>query len=306
VPVNVFISFSGEASEAVAEALHDWIPSVIQSVEPFLSGKNIESGRRWSPEIALKLEESGLGVLCLTPDNLDASWILFEAGALSKIVDESRVIPYLLEVERVQIRQPLAQFQSELAEKESTWRLLNSINNASEVPIKEDRLRATFEMWWPRLEEKLESAKARIRPSNKTAAQKSARDDNAINKSIGELIAVVQGVQAQLSRPERLIPPEYFMHLYAGPQSLSAQDKDNLQEALYRIMKASDRAKEVRALFGPDEIPSGIDRALRSLQTNISFARDRIRRILRGMPPRQSALFQSERAEEESQENPET
>ena len=49
-----------------------------------MSDTDIEKGARWENEISLRLAESDLGIICLTPDNLEEPWVLFEAGALAK------------------------------------------------------------------------------------------------------------------------------------------------------------------------------------------------------------------------------
>src|SRR3954469_20494730 len=83
---RVFISWSGDTSRQVAEALKDWLPEVIEGIEPWLSTQDLTAGMRWGSELASQLERTDFGVICLTPDNLQAPWILFEAGALAKAV----------------------------------------------------------------------------------------------------------------------------------------------------------------------------------------------------------------------------
>jgi hypothetical protein len=39
---NVFISWSGERSKLIAEAFYEWLPMVIQSAKPWMSGVSIE------------------------------------------------------------------------------------------------------------------------------------------------------------------------------------------------------------------------------------------------------------------------
>lgn len=73
----VFLSWSGDRSKAVAEALAAWLGQVVQAVEPWLS-RDIAKGTRWGSEVADRLEKSRVGIVCLTPENLDAPWILFE------------------------------------------------------------------------------------------------------------------------------------------------------------------------------------------------------------------------------------
>lgn len=43
--MKVFISWSGERSHALGDALHDWIPLVLHYVEPWLSQADIEAGQ---------------------------------------------------------------------------------------------------------------------------------------------------------------------------------------------------------------------------------------------------------------------
>jgi hypothetical protein len=82
--MRVFISWSGETSKLLAEILRQWLPAVIQAVKPYYSPDDITKGTRWSGEIAKILEESKIGLICLTGQNLDAPWIMFEAVEKSR------------------------------------------------------------------------------------------------------------------------------------------------------------------------------------------------------------------------------
>ena len=156
--MKVFISWSGERSRKVAEALRDWLPNVIQSVVPFMSAEDIDKGARWTIELAGELDDTQFGLICLTQENLGAPWLLFEAGALSKSVESSRVVPYLFNVPLSQLQGPLTQFQASIADKDSTRGVIKSINTASgENALDPSRIDDAFDTWWPRLEGSLKN-----------------------------------------------------------------------------------------------------------------------------------------------------
>src|SRR5687768_11335972 len=96
--MKVFLSWSGDTSRQIAEALRDWLPNVLQAVDPWMSKADIEPGTRWGVELAARLEEIRFGVLCLTPQNLTSAWMLFEAGALSKSLTQTFLCPYLYDL----------------------------------------------------------------------------------------------------------------------------------------------------------------------------------------------------------------
>ena len=117
--MKVFISLSGELSHKIALCLREWLPSVIQSLEPYVSSEDIDKGERWNQSVIKELDETSFGVICVTKDNFNAPWLLFEAGALSKAVEKSWVVPFLFNIKRSEIdrRSPLLQFQSVVFEK---------------------------------------------------------------------------------------------------------------------------------------------------------------------------------------------
>lgn len=94
--LSVFISWSGRRSQKLAQALHDWLPQVVQKVTPWMSSEDISAGARWANLIAGQLETTGFGIVCLTRENLIAPWVHFEAGAIAKSVGAASLVPYLL------------------------------------------------------------------------------------------------------------------------------------------------------------------------------------------------------------------
>lgn len=155
--MKVFISWSGERSHAVALALREWLPSVIQALEPWMSGADIQRGAQWPLQVASRLSECNVGIICLTPENLNENWILFEAGALSKVLDRAHVCTYLIGIEPTDLEWPLAMFQATVANKESTRAMIQTLNHTlGQATIEDSRLNNIFDVWWPRLEQRLE------------------------------------------------------------------------------------------------------------------------------------------------------
>lgn len=120
-----------------------------------MSEHDIGPGKRWGIELSTELEASNFGILCLTPENITAPWLLYEAGALAKLVAESRVVPYLLF--NPNVIGPLSQFQGVNADNEGTLKLVNGINQLSDNPLPNDRIARIFERAWPDLEREIET-----------------------------------------------------------------------------------------------------------------------------------------------------
>lgn len=46
--MKVFISWSGTKSHKIGLVFRNWLPSVIQSLETYVSSEDIDKGARWS------------------------------------------------------------------------------------------------------------------------------------------------------------------------------------------------------------------------------------------------------------------
>ncbi len=128
---------------------------MLDEVKPWFSGKDIPAGERWLSQVGTRLEDTNFGILCLTRDNLQSAWLLFEAGALSKSVQEGAVCPYLLDVEVSEIAGPLSQFQAKKADKASTLEMVQDINKRLTSPLDGVPLSKRCDALWPDLESSL-------------------------------------------------------------------------------------------------------------------------------------------------------
>ena len=127
---KVFISWSGKLSQKIAGVIRTWLPSVLQATKPYYTPDDINKGARWNTEIAHELESSNIGIICLTKDNIEKPWILFEAGALSKNVGNSNVCPILFDFDSSELTGPLVSFQTTKFEESDMKKLIQTINEA--------------------------------------------------------------------------------------------------------------------------------------------------------------------------------
>ncbi len=155
--MKIFISWSGEKSKEIAEFLKNWIEQIIQAAEPWIS-VDIEKGKRWNAEISDKLENSKIGIFCITKDNMNSPWLLFEAGAISKSTD-SFVCTFLIDINPTDLTGPLSLFQATKFKKEDILKLLTTINqsigNNGSKSLTTENLKSLFEIFYPKLEDKI-------------------------------------------------------------------------------------------------------------------------------------------------------
>lgn len=153
--MKVFLSWSGNRSKEVANLLNDWLCCVIQATRPWISSRDLDRGSLWFGEINDQLKDTTVGIICLTLENKNRPWILFEAGALAKGLSTSRVCTFLIDLEPKDIEDPLAQFNHTFPNRESILSLVKTLNstlstNALDVRV----LDQVFDTYWPQFEEK--------------------------------------------------------------------------------------------------------------------------------------------------------
>lgn len=187
--MKVFISWSGKRSKVLANALRDWLPMVLQYVEPWVSDKDISAGDRWAQAIAGKLEASNFGIICITPENLHSEWILFESGALSKSMLDAKVIPLLYGLELSDLSGPLSQFQAQKMEESGVMEIVRAINKVSETKTSDQIVDQLVPALWPRLQEALQNIQ------DTESDEKHMRPQHEI---LEELVSGVRGINSRI------------------------------------------------------------------------------------------------------------
>ena len=192
--MKVFMSWSGDLSKAVAEVLSNWIKCVVQATDPWIS-TSIDRGAVWSSTINNELKEASFGIVCLTHENKDKPWILFESGALAKGLAENRVCTFLIDLQPHDIGTPLSQFNATLPDRAGLWSLVATLNNgaANGLPVKV--LEQMFEVHFPIFEERFKMAIADHPMKEKPAP----RTEESI---LGEILDSVRGLDRRMRKIE--------------------------------------------------------------------------------------------------------
>lgn len=231
--MRVFISWSGDRSRQVADLLKDWIKTVVQASKPWVS-TNIERGAAWAGEISTALSETNVGVLCITAKNKDAPWILFEAGALAKGLQQSRVIPLLIDIEPSELGMPLSQFNATRCDRSGITQLIQTINMATPEPLEDAILETSLAAHW----ERFESALATIIDKTESPEPVVPRSDGS---KLDEVLSLVHGLAGRINKIENrgatTINTQILKHL--GYPDGALEEMSNRVAAAYASMDPS-------------------------------------------------------------------
>ncbi|WP_411974774.1 TIR domain-containing protein [Sulfitobacter faviae] len=234
---NVFISWSGDTSRKIAEELHGWIPSVLQFAKPYFTPNDVEKGSKWSSEIAQKLSETHVGIICLTRDNYQKPWILFEAGALSKDLGKSKVCSVLFGMENTDLSGPLATFQTTNFDKDDFRKMLGTINDAGESNhLPKETFDRVFEMWWPQLEKKIQG----IMVEEHAQVRGELRSEREL---LEEVLSLSRLLARKTKSDERLFSPNALFHIVKSASGLLddalTHSDSNIFEAVVELSDAA-------------------------------------------------------------------
>ena len=145
---------------------------------------------------------------------------------------------------------PLAQFQLEKANQEGTRKLLATINNAAaDSKLNAGRLDDAFDMWWPRLQERLTA----IKPLPDQSAK---RSDRALIEDILDEICWLtritrgQKEQEQLDRVKEILAEGVLNRKYPGLGLSELLQKDIDTDVVVNVNRFS--SPQITKLFTPD------------------------------------------------------
>jgi hypothetical protein len=189
--MKVFISWSGEKSRKVGDLLDEWLQCVIQAIDPWMSSKDIDRGSLWFSEITSQLKDTTIGIICLTKENINKPWILFEAGALAKGLNSSRVCTFLIDLDTTDIQDPLAQFNHTTPDQNGLYNLIRTLNaDLGEGGLKDKVLEQVFNTYWPQFEEKF----------NKIIDETSVTEEVVIERSEDDMLKELLGLSRNMDK----------------------------------------------------------------------------------------------------------
>lgn len=229
--MKVFISWSGEQTKDLAHALKEFLDTVFAGhVHTFMSDADVAPGDRFLAAINSNLDLSDLGLLLVTRTNQSAPWLLFEAGALAGKSEKGSVIPILVDLERVDLRAPLSQFQNVIgassADFEKLWARIHADSGGA---LSQRALGILLKEAWPALREAVAAAAAAARPEGTPRASRSTED------MLGEILLAVNA----LVRREHSDSPWAGDERHAPRPLLRPSARDNGDLQLHRGQRIS-------------------------------------------------------------------
>jgi len=170
-----------------------------------------------------ELAESHFGIICLTAENLESPWILFEAGAVARSL-EARVVPLLFGIKPSDLAGPLAQFQSVEANRAGIERLVGDLYDVGSSALASRQKDLVFTQLWPVLEERLQGLADQAKRETVVESPTDLLSDLA--KSPQPLRAAVSGDTSTLERlaQERARLRRELEYLEAEEAKLTQQD----------------------------------------------------------------------------------
>jgi hypothetical protein len=126
IAMNIFLSWSGERSKKLAILVRDWLPKIIEGINTWISTE-IPKGKEWFAEIERQIINSDAGIVCLTKDNPNEPWLLFESGALWIGSEHKVLYTLLLDIKTSAIKGPLSFFQHTLCNKDELRKMVEAI-----------------------------------------------------------------------------------------------------------------------------------------------------------------------------------
>jgi hypothetical protein len=248
--MKTFLSWSGDKSHKVAIAFSEWIPCVVQAIEPWVSSKDIDRGSIWFNDIFLQLKETNFGIVFITKENQNKPWILFESGALSKGLTENRVCTVLIDlnVRDIDSGSPLRNLNHTTLHKESILALIKTINkNIESGQVVEKNLERSFEALWSEFEVIVQN----ILDSEPASLEPERQDTDVLNDILENVLLINRNVSRVIHHRSsgRHIEPHHAEALLNRLLKMDLERGD-IEEAMEDVVPDFWVTKKLDIIFG--------------------------------------------------------
>lgn len=250
----IFISWSGERSKMLAKAIAKKLNLIVPGTTSFMSEDDISKGERGLSVIENNLKKAIFGIICLTPENKDAPWINFEAGAISnQIQEQAKLSQIMFELEPSDLSQsPLRQFQATFYTKDDFKKLFISIGSILDNEVIAKNISQYFEQFWPELKADID----KVLSTNTKKSQNTLANEDPQTALLKNMSRQINSINHLLQNPERILPDDHLRNAIARASDVSGtigvleNDKLNTQASvLVAIAVLSDAIRDAEACF---------------------------------------------------------
>ncbi|TCU32298.1 TIR domain-containing protein [Rhizobium azibense] len=236
--MRIFVSWSGEESRQIAAILRDWLPKVLQEAEVYVSAAEIQTGERWLANVNANLTDHNFGISVVTPSNLNAPWLLYEAGALAKSLDKARLVPLLCGVEAIDIpNHPLQMFQWAVAARETDMRkMVYMLNDHCDRPLPENRLSETFLKWYPDFRDAFAGVDL---PGEQQANAQEIVLEPSLAPILNQIMRELRDLRQAVGKVDVPLSDREWTAFLGRPDSLLKSDREAVKAVLARLREHS-------------------------------------------------------------------
>jgi len=149
---KIFISWSGSLGNSIAQKLRDFLSIALPNCEPFFSSRDIKGGEIGIQRLVDELRTTRYGIILLTPDAVQSSWVAFETGCLFKGFSNV-VFPLRCGIQQSDLTShPAGQIQCQDFAKKSLRELVSQINGENLFDkYRPEQLELWFDTAWEKV-----------------------------------------------------------------------------------------------------------------------------------------------------------
>lgn len=187
--MNIFLSWSKEESKQYAAIFKKELSKLFTDDSFFMSDQDIGSGSISTDKIQESLAESNYGFLFVTDENANEAWLNYEAGALSKGIKSSHIVPIGFNgLEMQYLSSPLRNFQGFTFNEEKFRKTIKELNKQTKTHYNEAVLELVLDELWDKISSEVKKIEQNYKKNKNKSPKKSRNDiDDKLNLIITDI-----------------------------------------------------------------------------------------------------------------------